>query len=153
MACVEAETGVSGCGRPAVLAAGCWDWANASGAATSSRPQRIGRNGRRDRTSRLIIVKRKAVVLSLQHCLLRTVKVQYRCPLPLPLGSPHHFAAKQSGDGLRRKVLMKVEKAFIEGLVPAAQAQGQMGRVIFGRKNEPDGVRIIKLCRFFNLLK
>src|ERR1700760_1390291 len=124
MACVDAETGVSGCGRPAVLAAGCW--ANASGVAASSRPQRIGRNGRRDRTSRLIIVKRKAVVLSLvwrlQHCLLRTVKVQYRRPLSLPLGAPHYFAAKEPRDGLWRKILMEVEKAFIEGLVPAAKA-------------------------------
>ena len=121
------------------MVAGCC--ANTSCAAASSRPQRRRRNGFRNRTSRLIIVKGKLVVLCFEGHL-RAVEVKHCSPLSLTLGAPHDLAAQQTRDHLGRKIVVKVEKAGIEGLVTASQAEGQVGRIVFGGEDEADRERI-----------
>src|SRR6202045_3322959 len=69
---------------------------------------------------------------SVQRSRLRAIEMQHRGPLAVAFAFPCQVAAQQASDGLRRQIAVEVKELRVQGLVPRAETQSQMGRIVLG---------------------
>ncbi len=66
--------------------------------------------------------------------------MQQCSPLAILFIVPNHLAVEQTGNRIRRQVLVPIEITSVDGLVRLAKTEGQVGRSVFCAEHQGNAV-------------